>query len=165
MSNNTKGRKISISEKPVPNVTRADPENRPERSRVGGHRDMFSVKGKDPNYEYRFVKDVMVESGEDSGALVAKPGQRLMQFIDDGWNFVLSSEVVVSDNNVYKTNNLGSIVKIPAGQDEYLYLMKIKKEWFEEDKMELERLRYNVDEMQTEAAHEQGLVGSVSFGK
>lgn len=161
------GRKMTLEEtRPKANKNRAEElQQRPRRTRVGGRRDILTlVEGRDPNFEYRFVKDV-VKEGDRDGSLVVTPGQRIQRFLDDGWTFVTKDEVIIGDNYVYKTENLGSIVKVPAGQDEYLYLMKINKEWFEEDKMELEKQRYNIDELQTSAAMEQGLYGSVSFEK
>ena len=159
------GKKTSLGQtKPNVNKDRAEESGRrPRRKRSGGRSDIISVEGMDPNFEYRLVKDVMVESEEKEKALVARPGQRIMKFIDDGWEFVQGDEVVIGGNYEYKTGNLGSLVKVPAGQDEYLYLMKIKKEWFEADKAELAKERLNIDELQTEDAHARGLYGSVKF--
>jgi hypothetical protein len=161
-----KGNKIAFKEentRPKGEMNRILDDTRPPRSSVGGRRDKLSVQGKDPNYEYRFVKDIVIESQEPGKALVAKPGQRITQFLDDGWTFVQSEEVVVGDNNVYKTENLGSIVKVPAGNEEYLYLMKIRKDWYDHYQKELADRRLNVDEIQTQEGHNSGLYGSVKF--
>lgn len=159
------GKKTSLGQtKPNVNKDRAEElEQRPRRNRSGGRSDIISVEGMDPNFSYRLVKDVMVESEEKDKALVARPGQRIMKFLDDGWTFVQGNEVVIGGNYEYKTGNLGSLIKIPAGQDEYLYLLKIKKEWFEQDHADLAKRRLDIDVMQTEDAHARGLYGSVTF--
>lgn len=101
-------------------------EKRPRRVPVSGYRDVLTVRGQDPDYSYRWVKDT------------SEKASRILKFLNGGWEFVLSdSGVEVGDDQVYKTENVGAIVRVPAGVGgetlEYLYLMRIKKEWYEED--------------------------------
>lgn len=158
-------KKVSLGQtRPAANKDRAEEiSERPRRNSDGGRSDVLYTSGLDPNYSYRYVKDTMVESENKEEALVARPGQRLMRFLDDGWTFVKAEDVIVGQNHVYRTGNYGSIVKVPAGQDEYLYLMRIKKEWFEEDKAAKAKERLDIDEVQTEDAHARGLYGAVTF--
>lgn len=135
----------------------------PQRTRLSGHRDMLAVDGLSKDYEYRYVKDVVVEAEDREGALVSHPGQRINKFLNAGWQFVTTDQVEVSQANVYNSGSLGSIVRLPAGRDEYLYLMRIRKDWFEEDKRAKARERLNIDEAQTEDAKSRGLYGAVTF--
>lgn len=100
---------------------------RPERAKVGAGRDVLSVRGKDPNYEYRWVND--------------EPG-RIMNLQDRGYEFVRWDEIErVGDQSItnvthdteYVSKDVGSI-----GNQGRLrsYLMKIPKKWFEEDQQE-----------------------------
>ena len=100
-----------------------------ERTPVSGMRDLLSVLGKSPDKEYRFVKD----NHED--------GARIQTFMRGGWDFVRpgkDEEIKVGQSNVYRSKRPGksaeSIVRFPSGSDaEWLYLMQIKKEWYDED--------------------------------
>jgi hypothetical protein len=91
---------------------------------VSGLRDILSVWGKDPGMEYRFVKDS------------TEGGSRLMRFIRGGWDYVRpskTSEIVVGEECVYKSKSgTGSIIRYPTG-DEWMYLMEIRKEYYDED--------------------------------
>lgn len=60
-----------------------------------------------------------------------------------GWEFVLAGEVAQADSNkvVERNSDVGNKVRAIVGTTEqneplYAYLMKIKKEWFEEDQMD-----------------------------
>jgi len=97
-------------------------ETRPERIPVSGQRDILTVRGKDPAYVYRWVKDEH------------ENGQRMLKFKDAGYEFVINGDSVsVGQNHVYKSENVGSLIRVPAGQGEFLYLMKQLKEFYEED--------------------------------
>lgn len=100
----------------------------PERIPVGGHRDKLVVKGLDPNYEYRWVVDT-----DDSG-------QRIFTFIEGGWEFEESHRVRVGQSFVYETSGGTSIIRRPAGGTQWNYLMRIKKEWYDEDQIEKQGL-------------------------
>jgi len=97
--------------------------NKPQRVPVSGQRDILTVYGKDSNKQYRFVKD------NDEG------GMRIQQYIRGGWNFTdPSGGIIVGEENVHKSKKgEGSIVRRPAGEGQWLYLMEIKKEWYDED--------------------------------
>lgn len=94
------------------------PQGRPQRTPVG-QRNVLTVKGKDPNYEYRIVNDI-----ED----------RIEQFKEAGYELVLDDAAKVGDKRVDAASSTGSAKVIPVGQGTKAYLMRIKKEWYEEDK-------------------------------
>ena len=111
--------------RPPKNQTRAAEAVRPTRVPVSGHRDLLTVLGKDPDFEYRFVSDVN------------EMGNRIVRFQEGGWEFAPSDNLRIGQAMVYKTSDLGSIVRVPEGQrgDGYMYLMRIKKEWYDEDQV------------------------------
>lgn len=95
----------------------ADRANRPERIPVSGQRDRLTVKSKDPAFSYRIVKD--------------KPG-RIDTFLEAGYE-VVSHETQVGDKRVATPSQEGSPVKVHLGGGEQGYLMRQRKEWYEED--------------------------------
>lgn len=162
-------RKVSLTKKnenrPVQGAARDETVTaKVERRPLSGFRDILSVEGKDPNYVYRFVKDVdsMVENKE--GGINLKPGQRIMRFQAAGWTFVDSESVTVGSNHIWKTENVGSIVRVPAGNNEYLYLMRISREWYEEDQRAKERSLIDIENQYSGEPQGEGMYGSVSIG-
>ena len=98
-----------------------------ERVPVDGMRDVMTVYGKDTDrYSYRWVED----SDEK--------GSRMWKFKRGGWELVYvdneDSAISVGDEAVYKTKDNETIVRLHTGEGRYSYLMRIKKEYFLEDK-------------------------------
>ena len=104
-----------------------EPENRVERPLrvpVGAPREILTVFGRDPNYVYRWVKDA------------GDRGHRIMRFKQGGYELVEASEITVGQNLVHQTEDKASVVRYAAGPSEpdvYLYLMKIRTEFYNED--------------------------------
>jgi len=96
---------------------------RPPRVPVSGNRDILTVTGKDPDYVYRWV----IDSDER--------GQRILKFLGAWYEFVRSDDGnhVVGQDAVYKSENVGSIIRVPAGSGKYQYLMRIRKEYYDAD--------------------------------
>ena len=86
---------------------------------VGAARDILTVQGKDPNYEYRWVLDDP-----------KRPG-RLQRFKDGGYEVVTDTNEV-GQNTVDRGKKLGSAITRPDGGNT-LVLMRILKEWYDED--------------------------------
>lgn len=95
----------------------ADRAKRPARIPVSGNRDVLTISRKDPAFEYRIVKD--------------KPG-RVDKFLVGGYEIV-TNETQVGDKRVGVPAQEGSPVKISLGGGEQGYLMRIPKEWYDED--------------------------------
>ena len=101
-----------------------DVSGRPRvRVPVSGNRDILTIVGKDPAFEYRFVLD----KSED--------GQRIKRFKDAWWVLVDGSDGqhIVGQDTVYKTENVGSIIRVPAGNSQFYYAMRIPKEYYKQD--------------------------------
>jgi len=105
-----------------------------------------SIAGdKDPNYVYRFVNDT---------------GSRVSNFQAAGYEVVQDSELVVGDSRVFDPSDIGTGKKVTSNDGTVSYLMRIKKEWYDEDQRAKAAV---VDE--TEAAMKkeasQGMYGSI----
>lgn len=158
------GSKKTAEERPTAKESRASTlSDRPERIPLVGHRDKLTVRGKDPAFVYRFVKDVPGIVQDNSGSIQLTPGQRIMRFQQAGWEFVQAEDVEVGANNVYKTENVGSIVRVPAGTNEFLYLMRIKREWYEEDQKAKDKLLIDAERQFSGPTQEEGMYGSISI--
>lgn len=83
---------------------------------VSGNRDVLTVIGKEPGFEYRWVLD---------------RGNRTTKFKKGGWEFV-THEVEVGDARAAVPTALGSIVEATSGSDK-LVLMRIPETYYKED--------------------------------
>jgi hypothetical protein len=98
------------------------PSGRPKRQPVGT-RNRLSVTGKDENYVYRFVNDI---------------GDRVHQFQEGGYEIVTKEHHKVGDNRVDVASSEGTVATIsvgvrPDGQAQRAVLMRINREWYDED--------------------------------
>lgn len=107
------------------------PSGRVRRTPVGV-RNVLTVGGKDPAYEYRIVNDT---------------GDRVEQFKSAGYEVVSAKDVTVGDRRVNAASAEGSSATVSVGGGSKAVVMRIKKEWYEEDQV---RKQSDVD--QTEAA-------------
>lgn len=73
---------------------------------------------KDANFVYRFVNDT---------------GSRIANFQAAGYELVTSDDLTVGDNRVSDASDLGSAKRVISNDGTTSYLMKIKKEWYDED--------------------------------
>ncbi len=98
-----------------------EPKNRPSRENkripVSGRRDIMTVNGKDDGFEYRWVND---------------SDDRISRFQRGGWEFA-PDEVVVGQRTADTSTDSSSITSKSVGKGTTAYLMRIKKEWYEED--------------------------------
>ena len=93
------------------------PRGRPQRVPVGT-RNVLTVAGKDSDYEYRIVND---------------SGDRVQEFLDAGYEIVKQDSVRVGDKRVNSASAEGSLSQISVGQSQKAFVMRIRKEWYEED--------------------------------
>ena len=93
------------------------PSGRVSRTPIGT-RNILTVKGKDPNYVYRHVNDM---------------DDRISMFQEAGYELVQDESVVVGDKRVNAASSLGSAKAVSVGQGTKAYLMRIKRDWYEED--------------------------------
>lgn len=93
------------------------PSGRTQRTPVGT-RNVLTVAGKDPSYVYRIIND---------------SGDRVQEFLDAGYELVSASSVRVGDKRVGKATAEGTVSQVSVGQGMKGYIVRIRKEWYEED--------------------------------
>lgn len=77
------------------------------------------VAGKDPDYEYRFVNNV---------------DGKVEQRAEDGWEVVTKAELKqVGDKRVDSPSSEGASQEVYVGHGHKAVLMKLRKDWYEED--------------------------------
>lgn len=96
------------------------PSGRPSRQPVG-FRNRLSVQGKDPDYEYRWVVDY-------DGT-----GDRISHFEQAGYEKVPAGTHRVGNARVDVGQAIGSIESMKVGNNQTAYLMRQKREWYDED--------------------------------
>lgn len=103
------------------------PSGRVQRTPVGT-RNILTIKGKDPNYTYRIVNDV---------------DDRIAQFKEAGYEIVPDESVSVGDKRVNSSSSLGSGKQLAVGQGTKAFVMRQRKEWYEED--QTRKLAHNAE--------------------
>ena len=99
---------------------------RKTRTPVSGHRNVLTVKDRDPSFVYRWVNDI---------------DERIEMYKDGGWEPV-TEKLQVGDKRVGTATTQGSAISKPVGNGIKAVLMRIKKEWYEEDQeAKLSRVR------------------------
>lgn len=93
------------------------PRGRTRRTAIE-QRNVLTVAGKDPNYVYRIVND---------------SGDRINEFLDAGYELVDEDSVKVGDKRVNKASAEGTKSQISVGQGQKAFVMRIRKEWYDED--------------------------------
>lgn len=83
-----------------------------------GQRNVLTVLGKDPDFEYRIVNDV---------------GDRVAAFEDAGYVVEEAAAVRVGDKRVNRATPEGSKAQVSVGEGRKAYVMKIPKEFYAED--------------------------------
>lgn len=112
-------------------------------------RSRLKVTGKDPDFEYRIVTD--------------KPG-RIDMFKEGGWEVVTKdSSEVIGDRRVATPTEEGSAKTVAVGHGEVGILMKIRKEFWEEDQAAKEaRTKSELDAIMRKAKSD-GLNGEIKL--
>lgn len=109
------------------------------RASINGVRNKLNVRGKDPNYVYRIVNDI-------------DQGDRIQQFKDRGYELVGSDKVKVGDKRVDSSSPEGTQAQINVGQGVKAFVMRIPKEWYDEDQaIKEEEIRKTEATMEQEA--------------
>lgn len=101
------------------------PSGRTRRTPVGT-RNILTVSNKDENYVYRVVNDV-------------DEGDRINRFIEAGYEVVKSKDVSVGEKRVEAPSVEGSIARISVGGGTKGVIMRIRKDWYEEDQAAKQR--------------------------
>lgn len=121
--------------------------NRPERIPVSGNRDILTVRNQDPAYVYRWVNDT-----ED----------RIERFKLGGWEHV--EDANVGQRTADRADAIKGTVSKYVGANRTAYLMRIKREWYEEDQASKEKiLKEREEAMLLNEKNAEGRYGKVSI--
>lgn len=93
------------------------PSGRVRRTPIG-KRNVLTLTGQDPNFNYRIVND---------------QGDRIQRFVDAGYELVPASDVQVGDKRVNQATPEGSHAQVSVGGGEKAFVMRIRKDWYDED--------------------------------
>jgi len=126
-------------------------KHRKQREERVGRKPLFqqgpqAVAGElDPNFVYRFVNDT---------------GSRIVNFQAAGYEFVEDADLRVGDSRVFDPSDSGSAKVVTSNDGSRAYLMRIKKEWYDEDQaVKMSRIKEQEDAMKNTAP--QGFTGSI----
>ena len=119
---------------------------RPQRTPLA-NRSVLAVKGKEPGFEYRIVNDV---------------GDRVEMFKSMGYEVVADDSVQIGERRIANSSREGSPVQVSVVGGTKAFLMRQKKEWFEEDQSTKEaRLKDQEQAMRTDAT--KGMYGKLTI--
>lgn len=103
------------------------PSGRPNRMPVG-FRNRLQVLNQDPNYFYRWV-NANLDGGDRVGI-----------FENAGYEKVPKGTHRIDNGRVSTPGPLGDFETMPGGDGDTLVLMRIKREWYDEDQLEKQKI-------------------------
>ena len=92
-------------------------KRKPRRTSINGTRNVLTVSGKEPGFEYRVVND---------------DGDRISQFEEMGYEVVKDSNIKVGDRRIANPTKEGSPIQVAVGGGQKAYVMRIRKDWYDE---------------------------------
>lgn len=132
-------------------MARAAETNRKQRTPISdGFRSRLNVRGKDSNFEYRIVNDV---------------DGRIEQFKEGGWEVVTDESVSIGERRITTPSEQGSARTVSVGNGITGVLMKIKREWWEEDQAAKAAKVKNSTDATLEDARKSGDYGSIKVDR
>jgi hypothetical protein len=124
------------------------PSGRVKRTPVGV-RNVLTIGNKDPNFVYRTVTD---------------EGDRVETFKDAGYEMVPAKDVRIGDKRVNAASAEGSMAQTAIGGGKKGIVMRIPKEWYDEDQQA--KLQQNADlEAATKAKALDGTYGKLQVSR
>ena len=129
----------------------AKPETtRTRRTPINGTRNRLNVRGQEDGYVYRIVNDI---------------DDRIQSLQEMGYEIVTDKNVTVGDKRIANPTQEGSPVKVSVGQGVQAYVMRQKKEFFDEDQAAKQA---KVDELEATTKREAqaaGFYGKLKIGE
>ncbi len=120
-------------------------KRKPRRASINGTRNVLTVSGKEPGFEYRIVND---------------DGDRVSQFEEMGYEVVKDSSIKVGDRRIANPTKEGSPIQVSVGGGQKAYLMRIREDWHKEAQEDKAK---HVDEIEKSMLRE--AKNSADFGK
>jgi len=116
-------------------TTKTSAAAQPTRVPVGGFRNVLEVPNKDPGYYYHWV---LAQSDDDG---------RIAQYKMAGYEMVDAEKHNIPRSNVFSSGQHGSIVRLPCKNGDFMFLMRLKNEFREEDTL---AKKQKVDEIEAQ---------------
>lgn len=121
---------------------------RTRRTPINGTRNRLNVRGQEPGYVYRIVNDI---------------DDRIQTLQEIGYELVTDKNVSVGDKRIANPTQEGSPVKISVGQGVQAYVMRQKKEWFDEDQTTKQTRNDELEATMKREASESGFYGKLKI--
>ena len=129
----------------------AKPENtRTRRTPINGTRNRLTVRGQEEGYVYRIVNDI---------------DDRVQTLQEMGYEIVTDKNVPVGDKRIANTTQEGSPVKVSVGQGVQAYVMRQKKEFFDEDQQAKNARNDELEATMKREAKDAGFYGKLKIGE
>lgn len=121
------------------------PSGRVKRTPIGT-RNVLTVQGKDPNYVYRIVN---------------AEGDRVATFEEAGYELVEAADVRIGDKRINTPSADGSKAQASVGAGMKAYVMRINKDWYDEDQKAKQAQLDALEQSMKETAQN----GNYNYGK
>lgn len=129
----------------------AKPETtRTRRTPINGTRNRLTVRGQEEGYVYRIVNDI---------------DDRIQSLQEMGYEIVTDKNVTVGDKRIANPTQEGSPVKVSVGQGIQAYVMRQKKEFFDEDQAAKAARNDELEATMKREAKEAGFYGKLKIGE
>jgi len=86
----------------------------------------------------------------------------VQEFMEAGYELVKDDSVKVGDKKVNKTSSEGTVSQVSVGQGQKAFVVRIKKEWYDEDQAQ-KQLRVDELENSTKAKALDGTYGKLEI--
>jgi hypothetical protein len=123
------------------------PSGRPTRTPVAS-RSVLNVKGQEPGYHYRIVND---------------DDDRIESFKGAGYEVVLAKDVKIGDRRVEATSAEGTAASTSVGGGKRGIVMRIKKEWYDEDQALKQKQIQELEDSMKQRAKESSDYGTITL--
>ena len=128
----------------------AKPETiRTRRTPINGTRNRLNVRGQEEGYVYRIVNDV---------------DDRIQSLQEMGYEIVTDKGVSVGDKRIANPTQEGSPIKVSVGQGIQAYVMRQKKEFFDEDQASKNARNDELEAQMKRDAKDSGFYGKLQIG-
>ena len=123
---------------------------RKARASINGTRNRLTVRGKEPGYVYRIVNDT---------------DDRIQQMQELGYEIVSDTSMQVGDKRIANPTQEGSPVQVSVGQGIKAYVMRQKKEYYDEDQASKQTHVNELESSTKREAQEAGFYGNLKITK
>lgn len=125
-------------------------KERARRTPINGTRNRLNVRGQEPGFVYRIVNDV---------------DDRVQTFQEMGYEIVTDKAVTVGDKRIANPTQEGSPVKVSVGQGIQGYVMRQKKEYYDEDQATKQRAVDELEGSMHKEAKGEGFYGKLKISR